>query len=594
MSTITPNPTPGAFLEHQTVTFSFGAGTKEVALTKGNIPPSISKYIAYDTLTPPNPFLAVTEDGRGRVVYDGGFPKYYSSVSANGSTTTFSQLNASCKFLHNAVMWVANTAKVSAGKKKILVLGDTTNSKNYNVKTDANNGFYSTIMMIGRTTGFQMTIKDIDDYAATLNPTLAELEEYALVILFGVGYDGVRRFTATAVNDLVTYRENGNGIIMITDHGNNVSSPEQAATSSTGFFTSVNQVASRFGAYFTGDFNRTPVNVGFLRTNYGDHPLYNGLTNSESISAGGSESRVVVSQITTYAPGALPAQQTTVSGINTFNVLAVQNDGSILTARYVYIVQGDEFLWLYSTPSGGSQQTNGGLVHVSDSNIVSIDARVDGATLGTVWGELLRNGKRIGEIHYANGVSNLYLYAAIPSKLRFRKGDVIELKVVSPFTYSKSAVVVKNEPAATAVSEAAWAKELRSTWNEALLSMPALRKYPALVSNNPALPQTPPVGAAALTKRMRDIATNALDVFTYDTLIYATAAEVNAAIAAKPVAPGACFVNAANGQVYAYLSGSYQAIAGLFAKDVFSAPCTLKNGAKSWKMASSGALTLAT
>lgn len=591
MSTITPNPTPGAFLDHQTVTFSFGAGTKEVAVTKGNIPPSISKYIAYDTLSPPNPFLAVTEDGRGRVVYDGGFPKFYNGTSYNGATT-FAGLNGSCKFLYNALNWVANATKVAAGNKKILILGDNIVSNEYSPKSTASTGFLNTLTMVCNVAGFQKTIKDLSDYSGgLLNPTLSELEQYCLVIVFGVNYPSSPLITSNAVNDIVTYRENGNGIILITDHGlvyNDITS----AQVSTGFFSTPNAIATRFGAYFTGDFNRTPVNVGFLRNTYGNHPLYNNLADSESIIAGGSESKVVVSQITTYAPNALPAQTTTIAGINTFNVLAVQNDGSILTARYVYIVQGDEFLWLYSTPSGGSQQTNAGLVHVSDSNVVSIDARVDGSKLGTVWGELLRNGKRIGEIYYSGGVSNLYLYASSASKLRFRKGDSIELKVISPFTYSKTATVQKNEPAITAISEAAWAKELRATWNETILTLPAYRKYPAIVQGNAALPQTPPVGIASMNKRIRDIVSNELDTYTYDTLIYATAAEVSAAIAAKQATPGVCFVNAANGQVYAYLNGSYQAISGLFAKDVFTAPCTLKNGSKSWKMALDGTLTL--
>ena len=78
-SPITPSVPPGNYYSNQTIAFSFDPAVNGVTMTTGMYPPSLSKYIAYDTLTPPGPFIAVTEDGRGRVLYDGGFPKIYNN-----------------------------------------------------------------------------------------------------------------------------------------------------------------------------------------------------------------------------------------------------------------------------------------------------------------------------------------------------------------------------------------------------------------------------------------------------------------------------------------------------------------------------------
>lgn len=598
MSTITPSIPTGAFLEHQTISFSFGPGTSKVTYSTGDIPPSISKYIAYDTLTPPNPFLAVTEDGRGRVVYDGGFPKFYSVNAYKASATQFSHLNPACKFLYNAIYWVANSRKVEAGNKRILVLADNVASNHYNIMNDNNEGFSSTIAMMSRVTGFSIVKKDLDSYGGSvLNPTLAELEEYALVIIFGVGWHVTTgKFTATAVNDIVTYRENGNGIIMITDHGNSVNSPEQAATSSSGFFSSVNQIASRFGAYFTGNYDRFPVNVGFLRRTYGDHPLYNNLTDAENISAGGSESRVVVTESVLYDPDKLPPVTTTVNGMNTINVLALLEDGSVITARYVYIVQGDEFLWIIDKPDDpddpDGEQLNPGEIRADDDGNLIIDADVDGSALGTVWGELLKNGVRVGEIHYANGQSNLHIYGG-GNSIKVRDGDVIELRISTPFSYSKITTVRRREADMSPVTLAALNKNIGAVWGGVHVTTPLLRHHNTIVDGT-SLDKKVPVTMAEITKKIYNIINNRTGGAVYTTNIYASQTELTQAINSQTVVPGECFVNAANGAVFAYVSGEYKELPGVKAKDIFPPPCVLTNGKASWAMSIDGTLTLET
>ena len=127
MATITPNVPPGTYMGPQTISFTFSGDITGVAVTKNVSPPSISKYIAYDTLSPANPFIAVTEDGRGRVVYDGGFPKFYNLFNP-ASPANFAALTPAGKYLYNALNWVANASKVAAGNKKVLIIDGVTNT----------------------------------------------------------------------------------------------------------------------------------------------------------------------------------------------------------------------------------------------------------------------------------------------------------------------------------------------------------------------------------------------------------------------------------------------------------------------------------
>lgn len=71
---------------------------------------------------------------------------------------------------------------------------------------------------------------------------------------------------------------------MITDHGPVVDTIEAAAGSNMGgFFGTANALAVNFGTWFSGDYARVPVNIGFIRNTYGDHPLYAGMADSGSL-----------------------------------------------------------------------------------------------------------------------------------------------------------------------------------------------------------------------------------------------------------------------------------------------------------------------
>lgn len=783
MATITPNVAPGSYLDHQTVGFTFDPDVSRVAASIGDIPPSISKYVAYDTITPPNPFIAVTEDGLGRVVYDGGFPKFYNffapplgindsvtmefsatctggfpgsnlyyynafsdqhvtiadgdklvydifqnsldsraaidaitsvpdttpyvyslrdwgglwmdgvkgivdqnghpahpaanlegksfnqwyhrefdlspcaghtfirwsmayegevagefytrfrdvyvidkngevkatifknkiDLPENTSTESHSsgytnlvktiydprgQLNASLKYLYNAINWVINRAKLSTGNRRILIISDGTADKYYSIKDAiSNDGFKKTFDGLTSVMGLQPTYVDLSDYGGNaLNPTLGFLEQFVCAIFVGVGWGSQgQTITTNAINDFVTYRENGNGIIMITDHGMDHANITSAASiNQTGFFRAVNLLATRFGAYFTGNYDRVPVNVGFLRNTYGDHPLYDGMTNAEFIEASGSESRVVVSSDTTYTPAQLPKITTKINGINKINVLALHADGSVTTARFVYIVAGDEILFITSiNPSTGVGEVNKGIIYADEFGLPSFTVRIDGSALGTVWGEILRNGKRMGELDYAAGIDRAPSYLPTHNDIRLRNGDVIEYKIQSPFTYSKQFVVRRKEVSAAVINSGRWGRTVMAYTDKLGLDPQgnAYESLKAIVSTANKLPQKP-VSTARIRSLINDVIETRLGNGPFSVFIYDTDALAAQAAQTIPILPGRYFISAQSGKIYAYLAGTYKLIADLYAIDIFPAPCVLTYNSKRWALSISGEFTL--
>jgi hypothetical protein len=301
--------------------------------TVNGLMPTLSEYVAYDTLNPPNPFIAVTQDGRGNVVYDGGFPKFY-NMSAPAAGTAFASLSGAHKYLYNALNFVSNKAKVNAGNRKVLILGDAIAAENYPVKSATPTGFYTTFVNVFAIAGYTPVFKDRADYSGTLNPTLEELDGYCAVLLLSSDYSTpTGRFTAAGVTAMVAYREAGNGVILITDHGPDIPDVTTAANGAYGaFFRTANQLVAEYGAFFSGLYDRTPVNVGFLRSTYGDHLLYNGMANTDNIAAGPSESRVFIANYPRYKPNELPKLELE-TGCYNIQILTRLKDGTVEIQR---------------------------------------------------------------------------------------------------------------------------------------------------------------------------------------------------------------------------------------------------------------------
>ena len=139
------SPEPGIYSgANLTVNIGKTSDIVEYAVTQDGIPPVIAKYIAYDNLTPKNPFIATVEDGLGNVLMDGGFPKWY-NADCNDTWATYAQLSPSFKYLYDAIDFISNNAKVVAGNRKVLIIGDHVGGDSYAIKSVTANGFKKSI-----------------------------------------------------------------------------------------------------------------------------------------------------------------------------------------------------------------------------------------------------------------------------------------------------------------------------------------------------------------------------------------------------------------------------------------------------------------
>lgn len=445
MANVTTDIPPSSYLDAQTVHLILSSEVEYVSLTTNGAQPTLSEYIAYDQLVPPNPFIAVTQDGKGRVVYDGGFPKFY-NVVAPALGTPFSGLSASFKYLYNALKWVANPAKVAAGNNKILFLGDTKADAAYPVKGVGPNGFQTAMTNIASIAGFVPTFKDVDNYGGSvLNPTLADLDQYCAVVMFSTAYTlgNPDLITQAGVNDMVSFREGGNGLIFVTDHGSSVLtdlSQIKTTPAGDGFYATANRVMANFGAFFSGNFDRSPVNVGFLRSTYGDHPLYNGMLDSESISAGGSESKVVVATYPTYTQATVPPIPMT-DGRYIIQLLARLNDGTVETYRFVFSIASGSVVEVRSIANQIITQINVGF-----ANVATVKPAILGAGLGTLTGQVTVGGVKVADMVFTEAGGSVVTWLDGTPEFHVNNGDIIRAEVLSPFATHTDVPVTRFQP----------------------------------------------------------------------------------------------------------------------------------------------------
>lgn len=433
MAKIELDQTPGHLDGEATVGWSFASDVSQMSFSVNGPQPTISEYIAYDQNDPPNPFLAVTQDGRGNVVYDGGFPKLYNNRLPDGGVSSFDDLPGGHKYIHNAVDFVANPDKVNNGNKTALVLGDRDSSQDKYVITDSvGNGFYDSLEAIAAVAGYTFDYKLSDDYpGGELDPSLAELEDYALVIYMSTDSGpGPAKLTDNAVTNLVSFRENGNGLIVITDHGPEVDTIDDALVEE-GFIKGANKLVVNFGVFFSGDVDRDNVEVGFLRSEYGDHPLYDNLNDSDEIFGGGSESTVVVADITTYDPSEAPDLELADDGVYVINTLASMSDGSTEAQRY-----------LVTTGNGiGPVLTQHDMVDcpsdwTSLKQHLDLRVAVRESGLGGLEGYLDHNGSQVATLSVEDDDGSITWDGGSPPP--FADGDTLTLVITTPFRYERA------------------------------------------------------------------------------------------------------------------------------------------------------------
>lgn len=422
MSYIQLNPEPSIYSTNVDVTGVLSPDVKEIIYTSDGTAPTLAKYIAYDTLTPPNPFIAAVQDGRGNVLFDGGFPKWYNTYY-NTAMTTFVSLPAAGKYLANAMDFIANVEKVANGNRKILVMGDANVGASYNIKETGTNDFKTTLDVVANIMNYELVFKTTSDYGTMLDPSYSELNEYCGCIFFSTVHTSSKLITDAAISNFSAFREAGNGIFLITDHG----------TGSTGFYRTANYIMSQYGAYFTGDFNRSPVNVGFLRATYGDHPLYKNLDDSEYIHAGGSESKVVVTERTSYTN--IPSITISNVGYTTLRYLVVLNDGSVVSESFTYGISVPPLLEPLDENGEILDET---FIEPTVINTYDLNVSFDYSTFSTFSG-LVKNGdvvKGTFESTSTNGTSYTWLDGA--TELKVTEGPMIQIEVQSPIKYFKN------------------------------------------------------------------------------------------------------------------------------------------------------------
>ena len=413
-------------------------------VTTDGTPPVLAKYIAYDNLVPQNPFIATVEDGLGKILLDGGFPKWYND-NYNNSWTTYSQLSASFKYLYDAIDFISNKTKVNAGNKKILIIGDSEQTEHYSIKDDGsgNGGFKKTIDRICSMKGYTPTYKTKGEYANNqLDIQFQELDNYCCILFFSTAYTNVKFITDTCIQSLVTYRQSGNGIFFISDHGDrDIPNITYARTQDYyGFYRTANYVVTNFGCYFSGNYDRNPVNVGFLRTNYGNHPLWANLSDSEYIQAGGSESRIF---ITTYPLnyGSINLALTQ-NGYIPVQFLLSYSDGTIGLVSYTYGLNVPEIIF----PKDENENifSNTSIQTVKDTFFINF--KIDYST--NCSGLLKLNTTVIGSFTYTKSTDTteiiikpeyaVPLYQSLAHNINVKNNNQIYLQMISPISYTKT------------------------------------------------------------------------------------------------------------------------------------------------------------
>lgn len=452
MVDITTDKVPGWYGGAITVNITFPPNGRKAIITRDDVAPVLSEIIAYDK--DPNtqarrPFLAVTQDGRGNVVYDGGFPKYYNNnVAGTQVPTTFAQLNGSCKFFHNALKFCANPTKVAAGNNKVLVVGNTIDGENFHMKYSMRNnvgpsdfqatGMYDSWTPAATIAGFALTYMTADDFAGNIiDLTYSLLDQYCMVVYqasFPI-YDQTSRHTSRTPTEVATYRAAGNGVFIITDHcGDIYTSVADAVARRSVFASDAILMAAPYGAYFSGNYDRTPVLVGDIRAENGDHPLFANIANNEYIIGAASESIVFVDEHLTdeVDPNTVHTYNLNTAGSYRINALIQMQDGSIMAKPFRYDLIDASNLLLRDPRNRtiGSTLTTG-------KRAFDLNAFYNIANAPTLTGYVMRNDVKHGTfVLNGQGSMSIKWCTGTGSPCAIKSTDKIGFSIEAPFLYN--------------------------------------------------------------------------------------------------------------------------------------------------------------
>lgn len=361
---------------------------------------------------------------------------------------TRDQLDATDKYFYNSLRFVENKDKVAAGNRKVLILGDTIVGNPYQVKGAGGTDFGTHLTHACVMAGYIPTIKDRADYGAALDASLTELNQYCAIVIVSCLYQQSgwpSLITQKCVDAILASREQGNGLIVLTDHGPVMNTIDDAikAPIGAGYFATANKIITNFGAWFSGDYGRSPVNVGFLRRTYGDHPLYATLTDAEFIFAGVSESRVNVAQYQTYTPQTMPIIKL-IKGRNHIQVAATLLDGSVVTFRFLYFVTSVTVTW----SDGELDTADGGRFDIGVKNQSRVDIKFSNdGTPFTAAGKIYKNDIYAGTVSYTpeGGVIQKWNELGV-GPIRLINGDSFRVELSIPEGESSSITINRFHP----------------------------------------------------------------------------------------------------------------------------------------------------
>jgi len=435
-SNIVLTPPPSIYKDKTTIEVLFSSNVQNY-IDSNTDAPTLAKYIAYDNLTPKNPFIATVQDGKGNIIFDGGFPKWY-NTNYNTGWSAFSELSASFKYLYNAINFIIDKKKIKTNKE-ILIIGNANTNDHYCVKNTTSTGFKTSIDKVCSLIGLNPTYKTRSDYTSNiLDFNYTELNQYNCILFFSTLYTSSKLITDDAIQSLLAFRENGGGIFFITDHGDNITTLDSAKNSTySGFFRTANQIITNFGCWFSGNYNRSPVNVGYLRDNYGDHPLYNNLSDDDDIYAGASESRIFIKETSLKSIDTTQTVQLSNNGFTTFKFLVVLKNGEVNTESFTYGLNTEDLIIL-KDEFGNSYPNNFETIKNNLTLNVFINPTVAN-DFSKVSGFIKKNSSVLGELLYI-GTNQTSFYGN--NTIQIKNGDKITVSSSIPFDYSKSINII--------------------------------------------------------------------------------------------------------------------------------------------------------
>lgn len=357
------------------------------------------------------------------------------------------------KYNANALLWIANYKKMVRGNRKILILGDSASGSAYSILGNDSTGLNSTIVNLCRAIGMIPTFKVPTNYTSgLLDPSADELKEYACAFLLSSKYTRVSSMTDNAVNNLVAFRNDGNGLFVITDHGDgfvkNIN--EAYPLVSPGFYATANHLVKNFGAYFTGNWDRKAVPVGHIRSTYGDHPLFNKMADTDKISAGDSESQVFVAEYPTVTPTEVKPFSIGF-GKTIIQIAVTLNTGAVVTAKAEYNVVAFKITFT----DGVSTVDNGQTLDVGVRNQAIIRIGVSGPH-DDMTGIVYKDGVRIGT--YSNTVAGGEVQTLDGQgfgAVKLNNGNRFSVVLDAPFTMSAEVKVYRFQPDLTGLTNLA-------------------------------------------------------------------------------------------------------------------------------------------